>query len=131
MQKKRIEYWDKAADELKKIDIPTPEESIDESTMATLIQGKLVAPYEYGLALRLKILDRWHKNSVISEEEYLTNLSDLYKGNQDEINKYLKDKNLQENEQKFRVGLIGEKEYIEKNREIYCSRCQRLRRCFS
>lgn len=108
LEKKRIEYWDKAADELKKIEIASPTE-----------ENSIIDIENYTLALRLKILEAFHNKGLKSEEEYQKELSILLKGNQDEINKYLKDKNLQENEQRYKEGLIGEKQYLDNNRQIY------------
>lgn len=82
-------------------------------------ENTLLNEENYTLALRLKILEAFHKNGLRSEDEYQKELAALLKGNQAEINQYLKDINLKNNEERFTTGLIGEKQYLDNNRQIY------------
>ena len=108
LDKKYRENYEKSLENVKKLDIASPTED-----------NPVIDTETYTLALRLKILEAFHNKGLRSEEEYQKELANLLKGNQDEINKYLKDVNLQNNEQRYKEGLIGEKEYLDNNRQIY------------
>lgn len=108
LDKKHKDDFAKSIEDLQKIDLPKPTE--DEAIIDT---------ENYTVALRLKILEAFHQRGLRSEEEYQRELATLLKGNQEEINKYLKDVNLKNNEERFKQGLIGEKQYLDNNRAIY------------
>ncbi|HRZ98634.1 MAG TPA: hypothetical protein P5084_13850, partial [Paludibacter sp.] len=73
---------------------------------------------EYALATRLAILEAFHKKGLLSEDEYLKKLADLYKGNQKEINRYIKDAELKNNQDNYNQGIIGRKAYLDNVRSI-------------
>ncbi len=73
---------------------------------------------KYTLATRLAIIEAFHQKGLLSEREYLQKLADLYKGNQQEINNYLKDQNLKNTQAEYDAGIIGRKQYLENIRNI-------------
>lgn len=72
----------------------------------------------YTLALRLKILEAFHNKGLLSEQEYLEDIAELYKGNQQEINKYIKTARLKSNQEDFDSGIIGRKAYLQNVKQI-------------
>lgn len=72
----------------------------------------------YTLALRLKILEAFHNKGLLSEQEYLEAIAELYKGNQQEINEYLKTSRLKSNQEDFDSGIIGRKAYLQNVKQI-------------
>ncbi|MDD3196241.1 MAG: hypothetical protein PHU68_10665, partial [Paludibacter sp.] len=104
---KRAAEHKKAMDELMKLPgAVTAEEDV------------IIDTTQYSLTLRLKILEKFHEKGLRSESEYLNELAALYKGNQDEINRYLTDESLKQNQQEFDSGLIGRKQYLENVKNI-------------
>ena len=86
--------------------------------IAEVNEETIINEQEYGLATRLAILEAFHKKGLLSEEDYLKKLADLYKGNQKEINKYIKDTDLKNNQENYDKGLIGRKSYLDNVRGI-------------
>lgn len=85
---------------------------------ATAEEDVMLDTTQYSLALRLKILEKFHEKGLRTEAEYLRELAALYKGNQDEINRYLTDESLKQNQQEFDSGIIGRKQYLENVKNI-------------
>jgi len=85
---------------------------------ATAEEDVMLDTTQYSLALRLKILEKFHEKGLRTEAEYLRELAALYKGNQEEINRYLTDESLKQNQQEFDSGIIGRKQYLENVKNI-------------
>lgn len=85
---------------------------------AEVNEETVIDEQEYGLATRLAILEAFHKKGLVSEEDYLKKLADLYKGNQKEINKFIKDSDLKNNQENYDKGIIGRKSYLDNVRSI-------------
>lgn len=105
--KNRAEAHQKALEAFKKL--PSIEITEDES---------IIDITKYSLATRLAIIESFHQKGLLSESEYLNQLANLYKGNQDEINKYLTDKSLKHNQSQYETGIIGRKQYLENVKQI-------------
>lgn len=105
--KKIAENYYKAIEEFKKIELPAISE-----------ENPVIDIESYNLALRLKMLEAFHDKGLTSEEDYLNKLAELYKGNQHEINKYLRDENLRHNQEDFDNGIVGRKQYLDNVKSI-------------
>lgn len=103
---KQMENFRKAMADVQKLNISTETEDSPLSTET------------YTLSLRLKILEAFHKKGLRSEEQYQKELAELLKGNQSEINKYLTDQSLKDNQENYDKGLIGTKQYLDNQHKI-------------
>lgn len=73
----------------------------------------------FSLETRFALLQEFHRLGIKSEQEYQEALAALIRENRDEINRYIRDADLQNNQQRFEDGYIGEKEFIENLRRIH------------
>jgi TP901 family phage tail tape measure protein len=108
---KRNEEHLKKQEELRKKVLDMPSYLSDEEDV-------IIDQEKYTLALRLKILEAFHDKGLRSEEQYLKEVADLFKGNQSEINAYLTKHELEENQSRYDKGIIGRRQYLDNTKQI-------------
>ncbi|MDD3194421.1 MAG: phage tail tape measure protein [Paludibacter sp.] len=104
---KRIEEHNKLRDSM------TIKESFDTGEEDPIIDAE-----RHTTSLRLKILEAFHQKGQISEREYVEGIAEIYKKNQQEINKYIRDFRLKSNQDDYDKAIIGRKTYLEKVKQI-------------